>query len=310
LYITNTVYLPVPVQHTGNKAGVIHMRSRTCILCLGLIILCCKQAKENKPDNDLTELNLSGKIKSVKEISYLAEVQPGNIVRGIRKRETSVQSDYFSLFNTVGRYMERTYLNSDGSISFKVLYDYGSDGKLSTKRSINPDGRLSYRYVLKYDGNGNRVSEQSFNAKGKPDTDSVYSFNEKGKVTGHEFTFYGTVIKSFFKRSYTYDSSGYLAEMTAINSNGEIINRVVYSYDKDGNKTGESIFTTTGNTESIITFNNGNIISEIFKAKDNHLIYEKTYKYEYDGKKNWVQRIDYKNNIPEYIIEREIEYYE
>ena len=36
---------------------------------------------------------------------------------------------------------------------------------------------------------------------------------------------------------------------------------------------------------------------------------EYTYKYELDTINNWIKRIDFKNDKPQYILEREIEYY-
>ena len=34
-----------------------------------------------------------------------------------------------------------------------------------------------------------------------------------------------------------------------------------------------------------------------------------SYNYKLDNHKNWIQRIEYKNEFPQYIVDREIEYF-
>ena len=55
----------------------------------------------------------------------------------------------------------------------------------------------------------------------------------------------------------------------------------------------------------------GNILTHIYDNKgnmiDNNLEY--SYKYDYDKTGNWIQKTEFKNNIPLHILEREIEYY-
>jgi len=62
--------------------------------------------------------------------------------------------------------------------------------------------------------------------------------------------------------------------------------------------------------DKYILFNDkGNKIEKNIYKSDGSLDYKETYKYEYDEKYNWIKKIEYKNGIPEFIFEREIEYY-
>lgn len=51
----------------------------------------------------------------------------------------------------------------------------------------------------------------------------------------------------------------------------------------------------------------GNTIAISLKDEDEE--FTKINKYTFDKKRNWIRRIQYENDIPQYIIEREITYY-
>ena len=53
----------------------------------------------------------------------------------------------------------------------------------------------------------------------------------------------------------------------------------------------------------------GNNIEVNWYNSDGSLASKWTYKYEFDKQGNWIKRIDFKDEIPEFILEREYEYY-
>ena len=53
----------------------------------------------------------------------------------------------------------------------------------------------------------------------------------------------------------------------------------------------------------------GNKIESNRYNSDGSLYIKWTYKYEFDKQGNWIKRIDFKDEIPEFILEREYEYY-
>ena len=67
----------------------------------------------------------------------------------------------------------------------------------------------------------------------------------------------------------------------------DLIYKFKYKYDKDGNQTEQS-----------------------FYNKDGDLKNQYKYKYEYDHNNNWIVSIEYDNDSPYTIMEREIKYYE
>jgi YD repeat-containing protein len=71
-----------------------------------------------------------------------------------------------------------------------------------------------------------------------------------------------------------------------LNSDGNLDHKLTFKYDDKGNKTEETRFDSDGKID-----------------------YTWTFKYEFDENNNWIKRVDYNGESPEYIIERMIEYY-
>jgi len=83
-------------------------------------------------------------------------------------------------------------------------------------------------------------------------------------------------------------------------------------YDDKGNKIEENNYKSDGSLGSKYTYkydDKGNKIEENNYNSDGSLDYKYTYKYNYNEKNNWIERLELKNDIPQYILEREIEYY-
>ena len=71
------------------------------------------------------------------------------------------------------------------------------------------------------------------------------------------------------------------------NSDGSLRSKDTYKYDEKGNKIEENMYNSDGSLRS-----------------------KYTYKYEFDKQGNWIKKIEFKDGIPEYILERQYEYYD
>lgn len=76
-----------------------------------------------------------------------------------------------------------------------------------------------------------------------------------------------------------------MIEVNSYDQDGGLKDKTLYKYDKKGNTIG--------------------LISYYSSDKS----YEFRYEYEYDNKGNWINLLRFRNNIPNDIIEREIEYF-
>lgn len=182
-----------------------------------LIVLSFSCTKERKTNNDLSELSLYGKVRSVRIASYNAYDSYGEIIKG-EKLERDGFYDYFLRFNEVGYITEKTYYDLLGQIIEKELY--------------------------KYDNKWNASELITYNLNGELDKKSIYKYNDKGKLV--EYCTYnpdGTLRK---KNVYKPDAKGNLTEFLSFLSDGNIFKKEFYKYDDKNNLIEENHFTLNG----------------------------------------------------------------
>jgi len=89
--------------------------------------------------------------------------------------------------------------------------------------------------------------------------------------------------------------------------------RITYKYDKNGNNIELIGYDSDGSVEGKITYKydeQGNPIEGYLYNLDGSLAEEYTSQYEYDEQKNWTKKIEFRNDVPQRITEREYQYYE
>ena len=84
----------------------------TIVLAMFFLAFC---EKSNAQKNDLAELKLNGKVKSLKEILYEAMIKSGEVVKG------DVLTNEQIIFNEKGNKLEENNFNPDGSLSSKHI---------------------------------------------------------------------------------------------------------------------------------------------------------------------------------------------
>jgi hypothetical protein len=123
---------------------------------------------------------------------------------------------------------------------------------------------------------------------------SLTEANLKGNVSFVEKTEYEAVYKFGEiqngrlkrKNTYKYDDKGNEIEKNFYNSSGSLGNKSTYKYDDKGNLIEENSYYSDGSLES-----------------------KETYMYEFDKMGNWIKRVSFKEDKPDVITERVIEYY-
>ena len=265
---------------------IINLNIMKKVLTIVLAMLCLASCEKSTQKNDLAELKLKGKIKSIREIPYEAVEKFGEVVKG--DALDGFGENLQITFNEKGNKLEENFFNSDGSLNSKYTYKYDDKGNKIELNSFNSDGRLSSKLTYKYDDKGNIIELNSFNPDGKLDFKLTYKYDDKGnQIESNYFNSDGSLNSKY---TYKYDDKGNQIESNYFNSDGMLYYKNTYKYDDKGNKIEK------------------NLLNSDINLDDKY-----TYKYTYDQQGNWIQQIAYevKNGIekPSQIVERTIEYY-
>ncbi len=128
------------------------------VLALLTIASCSVSQNKERKKTDLDEMDLKGKVKSVKESEYKAVNKFGEIEKG------EVQREPVYLFNTEGNITELAEYNSDGSLDKKWIYKYDDKGNKVERAWYESDGSLNqkYTYEYEYDKQGNWIKKITY----------------------------------------------------------------------------------------------------------------------------------------------------
>ena len=125
------------------------------IILVILSVLCLVSCKQSEKKNDLTEENLKGKVKSIKETPYEAVDKFGQIEKGNVLYDNFIFP--FTIYDEKGNKIEENHYDSDGNLSSKDTYEYDEKGNNIERNWYDSDGSLNYKYTYKYDEKGNMI---------------------------------------------------------------------------------------------------------------------------------------------------------
>lgn len=221
----------------------------------------------------------------------------------------SIQSKTISKYNAYGKDFEVIEYDGDGNIVRKELTYFDENGNANEVKQYHSSDELSYSAKYKHNSKGQRTEVKRYENGDTLCGRLVFKYNKQGQLvedfdydsenkletrrTHQEFIKEKVEILSIWKADGLFDSKwicknddeGCMLECARYNSEGSLSSKATYGYDGKGNEL----------LISDCNFENG------FECKTNI--------YEYDGCNNWIKKIEYKNEIPQYIVEREIEYY-
>ncbi len=233
--------------------------------------------------NDWTRMKLSGYVMTIKENSFKAIDTLGKITPGERM-SPSWRRDSYIVFNRAGNKVEENFYRIDGNMWSKSVFSYDQNRKKIEEIVYRADRALWYTKITRFDNAGHIVEEEMF----KPD-------NSLGA-----------------KMAFVYDESGNKIEERRYTGDGKLSVRSIFRYDKNRNKVEEIMYNSEGG--QIVRWVSkydakGRQIEEDYYNAKNLLEAKENYHFEYDSKGNWIEQIISEQNIPKYIIQREIVYY-
>lgn len=250
--------------------------SLACLLSIGCIF-------SAMPKNDLTKGHLYGKVKSIREICYKAVYKDFVIVKGERAKRANMEAESYTLYDEQGNEMEHSIYRPDGSVQINFVSTYDYRGYKTTKNSYDSKGALGTKIMYKYDEGGNEIEVNMY----APDGSLYLKTTSKNDGNGNkiEENWYTPDGRLMSKYTNKYDGLGNKTEQSSYDD-GVLNIRYTYKVDANGNDTERNGYDASGN-----------------------LISKNIYQYEYDNKRNWTKRIDFENEVPQFVIERGIEYY-
>ena len=206
------------------------------IILVILSVLCLVSCNQSEKKNDLTEENLKGKVKSIKETTYKAIEKFGQIEKGdVLVDSSAVYTDYgrFKIYNEKGNKIEENRYNSDGSLYYKVTYKYDGKGNKIEVNHYDSNGSLILKYTYKYDENGNKIEECWYNEDGSLIVKFTPKYDENGNMMEvNNYDSDGSLHKKF---TYKYDEKGNKIEINNYNSDGRLDSKTTYKYEYDKN---------------------------------------------------------------------------
>ncbi len=200
------------------------------------------------PKNDIEEMNLNGKVKSIKLNTYEVIKKNGEINKG--KIIIDYESSQYFLFDTKGNKIEKSSYKYelDGSID-KYSYKYDDNGNKTEENQYfykdTTEWKLSKKHVYKYDNKGNLIEEGDYfsgNINSNITNKFTYKYDDKGNIIEQCYT------HGDFKNIYTYvyDDKGNMIEENLYNYSGSddkgYSTKRIFKYDNQGNKIEDQFF--------------------------------------------------------------------
>src|SRR6187401_3244097 len=130
------------------------MKKYISIFYIFLIVVSCSKAKE--PENNWDEMNLNGKVRSLKEQKYIPAEKNDILPNGklIKLSDSST-----IVFNSQGNIIEKSIYKADGTLKMKTIYTYDYNGRLTEQNGYKSGGTLEWGSTYKYDSNGKKIEQ-------------------------------------------------------------------------------------------------------------------------------------------------------
>ena len=155
------------------------------------------------------------------------------------------------------------------------------------------------------------------NGTGQPSNSWSYIYNDAGdRIETHYYRTYREKTERMWRDVYAYDKKkNIIAEIRYYDWKKDT-RKILNIYDRKGNKTSKTQSTVSdtinrGDIKTLYTYNKqGDIETEEYINELEEVYYKKRYEYTYNKNKHWIKKIEYRNDKPYEISEREFEYHE
>ncbi|MFA6923712.1 MAG: hypothetical protein WC223_05600 [Bacteroidales bacterium] len=226
---------------------------------------------------------LLGKVKDIRFQTFKANQVLGEIGQGNISKNPD--DNYLLKFNEKGYRISNTTFNISGTINYQDTFLYDTNNVLIEMRRSLPHGIITSKRKYEFDEKNNLIKEVWY-YDNLPETRYANKYDTLGNLI--EQCIYDEVNKIMTdKFYYKYDDYDNEIERHIYDGKGKLIFIYKATYDDDDMKIEESTY-----------------------RPDGSLYVKYTYEYVFDEKKNWIKLTYLKNNIPDEISVRTINYYD
>ncbi|OHX63932.1 hypothetical protein [Flammeovirga pacifica] len=182
-----------------------------------------------------------------------------------------------------GKLIEEVFKDQFSNGKTKYVYDAKTDLKIE-EHYYNRKDSLYSKAKFTYNDN-NILLEKAVYQYGKHYKGDVYTYDENENLIKHFDFSKNSTIGYEHTNTYKYNEKNQKIEKKLVSAN-ELRNHIIYEYDDAGNVIKEEIIVDRGSKD---------ITRKTLISYDNH--------------GNWLTKTYFENQLPYYILEREIEYY-
>ncbi len=257
------------------------------LLCLG----CCSQERKS----DLKNLELKGKVRSMKVDYYSFEYQDSVLVKKIKKWDYNEKQElaYNAAFNENGFYDTLIMFYDSTSIDTSY-YQYDNKGFLAYIFSYDT-------LIIKCNKYGNVIETEMKNES------VLYSdYNSDGNLIYSKLSNNGGIM-SEYKATF---NDGKVISESYFEGNKKLISKITYKHTN--NQTESTHYSPEKEVVSISKAQKdslNNAIRITYEDTSGFIYATETIIYKYDGIGNWIKRFKYLDNKPILLTERNIKYY-
>ncbi|MDL2211176.1 hypothetical protein LJB79_01165, partial [Bacteroides sp. OttesenSCG-928-M17] len=256
--------------------------------------------------SSLSGLLLNGKVKTVKQVSYIANPKPdGSILRGKKKGHFF---DY--TFDEEGYAKSENSYNEVGEPTGRVEFEYNEEKQIVKESYKQPDGKLLHTIEWNYTPEGNVKSKVMKDSQGEGLRKALYYYNlEYDCIKEVWYNRDGTIYHEVKSQ---YDAYGkcVFQEVTVSQQEDERCSTVM-KWNFQGRKVEEKIYLPSGEEKASFTYRysrTGECISGTEKEGAGDPV-KILYKFYRDKANNWKMRIKHVDGVPTVYEERMYTYY-
>lgn len=188
-------------------------------------------------------------------------------------------------YNKKGAVVESHAVMADGSTHYRATNKYNKKGLLKTQmHRMGKDENLRSRKEFEFNDQDKMVSSVTYDGDGQVDSRTTRAFNEMGKELESTMEYMKEPMRKHSVRTkYTYNEKGDLIGMD--------------KYDLSGNLTDVQTF------EPQYDAKGKRVLPKPEENKDTGIITEE------DEHGNWLRKTYFLNNVPEYVVVRQLAYF-
>lgn len=189
-------------------------------------------------------------------------------------------------FSNKGFLMEmKKYTDTTVEAIEKYVYEVDPFGNPTKSSLYDENGVLLGTSTYLYDGYGNNIEADNFDGKGKPLGKILCTYDGRRLRTNEDaYTGKGEIMT---KKKMQYEYRGKLTQQQNFDNNGKLVEKNIFVFNDQGDENLWTNFDRTG-----------------------YVVYNYTYKYEYDSHGNWTKKWQLKDGKPVFVSLREIVYAE